>query len=164
MFEWFGRMKKHSAILNISMFVVLLITACDPARLYDQSFAIKGAEWNRDSVYHYSVEIDDSLRLNNFFISIRNNTDYRYSNLYLFVTTVFPNGHSTTDTIECILADKDGRWLGSGSGRIRDNLIMLQPNLRFPIAGSYHFYLEQAMRDSVLVGIEDIGLRIEESH
>ena len=148
-------------ILYILIIMTGLLTACDPDRVFDNTVAVEGPGWNRDSVFHYSVEITDTLQLNNFYISIRNNTDYPYSNIYLFVTTTFPNGHSTTDTIECILADKDGRWLGKGSGHIKDNLIMLQPNLRFPLAGNYHFYLEQAMRDTVLVGIEDVGLRIE---
>jgi gliding motility-associated lipoprotein GldH len=159
----FGRMKKQSVIPYLPLLLILVINACDPARIYDHSQSIAGKGWHRDSVVNYTVNIDDSLQLTNFFISIRNNTDYPYSNIYLFVTTAFPNGHSTTDTIECILADRDGRWLGTGSGRIRDNLIMLQPNLRFPIAGEYRFYLEQAMRDTVLAGIEDIGLRIEKS-
>lgn len=149
---------------HITLFILIcftgLLMACDPARVYDTSFAVEGPGWNHDSVFQYQVEITDTLQLNNFYISIRNNTDYPYSNIYLFVSTTFPNGHSTTDTIECILADKDGRWLGKGSGHIRDNLIMIQPKLRFPIAGIYHFYLEQAMRDTVLGGIEDVGLRI----
>jgi gliding motility-associated lipoprotein GldH len=115
-----------------------------------------------DSVLVYDVAVEDSLSLNKLFINIRNNTDYPYSNLYLFVTTEFPNGHITRDTIECILADKDGRWLGSGSGRIKDNKIMLQQGLRFPLTGTYTIHLEQAMRNESLKGIEDIGFSIEE--
>ena len=148
-------------ILCFVIGMTALVTSCDPARVFDETVAIEGPGWHRDSVFHYHVEVVDTLQLHNFFISMRNNTDYPYSNIYIFLTTTFPNGHSTTDTIECILAGRDGHWLGNGSGRIKDNLIMLQPNLRFPIAGDYHFSLEQAMRDTVLVGIEDVGLRIE---
>jgi gliding motility-associated lipoprotein GldH len=156
-------MKKQQAVWFISLLFILAMTACDQGRIYDETYAIGGDGWDRDSIFHYEVEITDSLQVSNFFISIRNNTDYSYSNIYLFLTTEFPNGHATTDTIECILADKTGRWLGNGSGRIKDNLIMLQHSLRFPLTGSYHFYLEQGMRDACLSGIEDIGLRIENS-
>ena len=154
-------MKKQKTIWLISLLSIMVITGCDSGRIYDQSYTLGEDGWHRDSVCHYEILIEDSLQLNDFYISLRNNTDYQYSNLYLFVTTEFPNGHSTTDTIECILADKNGQWMGDGSGRIKDNLIMLQQALRFPLTGEYHFYLEQGMRDVRLSGIEDIGLRIE---
>ncbi len=156
-------MKKQWSFLVSLTLITLLISACDPARVYDKSFAVEGASWDRDTVFHFEVLVDDSLAINDFFISIRNNTDYQYSNIYLFMTTDFPNGHSSRDTIECILADIDGKWLGNGSGKIKDNLIMLQQALRFPLKGIYSFHLEQAMRDEQLEGIEDIGLRIEKS-
>jgi gliding motility-associated lipoprotein GldH len=129
--------------------------------VYHEYASVDEAGWHMDSVFHFEMLIEDSLSINDFYINIRNNTSYPFSNLYLFVTTVFPNGHSTRDTIECILAGKDGRWLGSGSGRIKDNKIMLQRALRFPLKGVYHLYLEQAMREPLLPGIEDIGFSVE---
>ena len=140
---------------------MLTLGSCNSGSVYHEYVTIEGGSWHRDSIFHFEAPIEDSISLNNFFINIRNNSDYPYSNLYLFVTTEFPNGHSTIDTIECILADKDGRWLGSGSGSIKDNKIMLQQALRFPLNGTYHFYLEQGMREEKLEGIEDIGFSIE---
>lgn len=149
-----------------SFFFVIITTSlfffsCNRGVVYHEYAIIDKAGWNKDSIYQFEMLIEDSLSINDFYINIRNNTDYPYSNLYLFVTTVFPNGHTTRDTIECILAGKDGRWLGSGSGRIKENKIMLQKSLRFPLKGIYNIYLEQAMRKSVLPGIEDIGFSVE---
>lgn len=158
------RMRKQRVTWLMFIFISMALAACDPGRIYDTSYPIDNAEWHRDSVLHYVVDINDSLAISDFYISIRNNTDYPYRNIYLFVTTVFPNGHSAKDTIECILADKNGKWIGSGSGKIRDNLIMLQSSLRFPLRGTYQFYLEQAMRNKKLKGIEDVGIRIEKSN
>ena len=79
----------------------------------------------------------------------------------MFLHTTFPNGNQTHDTIECILAYPDGRWVGDGSGRMRTAKILLNNNLRFPISGNYHFEIEQAMREPVLEGVADVGLRFE---
>jgi gliding motility-associated lipoprotein GldH len=51
--------------------------------------------------------------------------------------------------------------MGKGSGSMRSCNIILNRNLRFPLKGTYHFEIEQAMRDNILNGITDIGLRIE---
>lgn len=154
-------MRKLRLIYLAIIILTLSLASCGPRSVYHEYRTIGDASWHRDTIFHYEVLIEDSITMNNFFINIRNNTDYPYSNLYLFVTTEFPNGHSARDTLECVLADKDGKWLGSGSGRIKDNKIMLQQALRFPLTGTYHFYLEQGMRESELQGIEDIGFSIE---
>jgi len=154
-------MRRQRAIYSIIILISISFSACDQGSVYHEYITIEEANWHQDSILRYDVLIEDSLALNDFFINIRNNTDYPFSNLYLFLTTEFPNGHSTRDTIECILADKNGKWLGSGSGRIKDNKIMLQQALRFPLGGTYHFSLEQGMRHEELKGIEDIGFSIE---
>ena len=87
--------------------------------------------------------------------------NYRYSNLFVFLHTRMPNGNLTHDTIECTLATPEGRWIGKGSGSMRDLRVPLNENLRFPLKGMYHFEIEQAMREPVLKGISDIGLFIE---
>lgn len=154
-------MRRLRLIVSTVIALSLLFVSCNRGVVYHEYASIDEAGWHQDSVYHFKMPIDDSLSVNDFFINIRNNTNYPYSNLYLFVTTEFPNGHTTRDTIECILAGKDGRWLGSGSGRIKENKIMLQKKLRFPLRGVYDIYLEQAMREEVLHGIEDIGFSVE---
>ncbi len=54
-----------------------------------------------------------------------------------------------------------GKWLGKGFGKIRDNQILLNSGLRFPMKSIYLFEIGQAMRTEILKGVEDIGIRIE---
>ena len=96
-----------------------------------------------------------------FGIGLRHLENYRYSNLFVFLHTRMPNGNITHDTIECTLATPEGRWIGKSSGSMRDLVVPLNENLRFPLTGTYHFEIEQAMREPVLKGISDIGLYIE---
>ena len=72
--------------------------------------------------------------------------------------------HVTRDTIEFILADQTGRWLGKGWGNLKENDILLKSNLTFPLSGDYSFLVQHAMRKDTLHGISNIGLRIEKSN
>lgn len=144
-----------------SLFVTIVLTSCSNDMLYDQSVVIPDAEWNNKNLTYFDVAVDDTLSVYSFALNIRHFENYRYSNLYVFLHTTFPNGNQTHDTIECTLAYPDGRWVGRNSGNMRSDKIMLNPNLRFPLCGEYHFEIEQAMRDEVLKGIADIGISIE---
>lgn len=148
-------------VLFLTILLIGLFMSCDPSRVYDSSIKIVNQSWNKDSVIHFQFNIEDTITLYKFYLNIRHNTDYHYSNIYFFMNGKFPNGNTTRDTIECILADRKGNWVGKGTGKIRDNRILLKEHLRFPSRGDYTFEIEQAMRDISLKGIEDIGIRIE---
>ena len=80
-----------------------------------------------------------------------------------------PKGALKKDTLECILAQKDGKWLGSGLGDIWDIQCQFK-SYRFLKQGMYTFEIEQAMRHGDLAkieqlpGIMEIGLRIEKQN
>ena len=83
---------------------------------------------------------------------------------YLFPQLDDPLGGAyARDTIECILADNSGKWLGEGSGDIWDNQILFKKGVRFRKTGTYRFTLEQAMRVENLPLIMDVGMRIEKA-
>lgn len=67
------------------------------------------------------------------------------------------------DTMECILADADGRWLGNGLGDIWDNKFLFKKNVKFQKPGTYEFVFNQAMRLDSLPMIMDAGISIEKS-
>lgn len=140
--------------------IALLMSSCGSKAFFDQSLAVDQQGWSSRKMAHFEVPITDTLSTYAFFLQLRHLEDYRYSNLYIFLHTRFPNGTATHDTIECVLAKPDGEWLGKASGSLRENRILLNGALRFPVAGTYRFDIEQAMRQQQLEGIHDIGLRI----
>lgn len=158
-------LKIHPALKNATLVfsLVILFTACDPGRLYDESEGIPENGWHKDSIAEFIIQVDDTTQLYNFYITVRNNDNYTYRNLYIFLNTRFPNGHTTRDTIELVLADVNGKWLGKGFGAIKDNQIQVRKNLIFPLMGEYVFGIEQAMRKKSLVGLVDIGIRVEQA-
>jgi len=157
----FMRFLRFSSVFFV---LALIMPACDPGRVLDQNIAVSEQGWDKNEKATFEVYIGDTLATYRFFVNLRNTVDYRYSNFYLFLNTRFPNGNITRDTIECMLADPAGAWLGRGNGQIRENQILLNPSLKFPLKGTYHFEVEQAMRDDVLKGITDIGIRIQKEN
>ncbi len=141
--------------------VTILLASCGNDKLYDESVVIPDAKWDMENIPYFNVTVDDTLVDYTFYLNIRHLDSYRYSNLFLFMHTELPNGNVTHDTIECVLAMPDGRWMGKNSGTMRSAKIMLNPALRFPLKGTYHFEIEQAMREKELKGITDIGLCFE---
>ena len=87
--------------------------------------------------------------------------NYPFANIIMFLDTRFPDGRIARDTVECQLADYDGRWLGTGAGSIKYNRFLFQKGVRFMQKGQYSFTFEQAMRMNDLYGIRDVGLEIE---
>ena len=139
----------------------LLLISCDSNRVYDESRQIPDASWEQENILHFETEITDLESLYNFYINIRNTTDYKYSNIYFFINTSFPSGEIAHDTLECILADHRGKWLGKGFGKIKESHILFKSRFRFPQKGNYRFDVEHAMRIDTLEGIADVGIRIE---
>lgn len=156
---------RTSVFIPVSALLMLFyLSSCNEHVLMDENIAVAEEGWDSHQKATFEVNITDTLGLYSFYINIRQQETYRYSNLYIFLHTTFPNGTLTQDTIECVLARDDGEWLGKSSGSLITNQILLNPSLRFPIAGNYRFEIEQAMRENKLQGIEDIGIRIEKQN
>lgn len=142
---------------------LLLLSACDSGRIFEQNTTIPESGWDSSNVVKFNVDIKDPAAATNFYVNVRNADGYPYSNLFLFIKTKFPNGKQATDTLECILADEKGKWIGKGLGDIYDNQIPFKRNVRFPMAGVYTFEIEQGMRSRNIPLIMDVGLRIEKA-
>lgn len=146
----------------IPLFSIIFLS-CDPDRVYEQNIRIPDGIWDRNDPVRFEVIIQDTITPHNLYINIRNTGLYPVSNLYLFITTTAPSGHSVKDTVEVILADEKGKWLGKGLGDIWDLQRLYKKNVRFAQKGMYLFEYEQAMRIEKLPFILDAGLRVEKA-
>ena len=154
-------MKKFGFII---LFAFLL--ACDSAKVFEENIALENHIWSLENQPKFQTEITDTLTEMNIIVNIRHTARYPFSNLWLFVNTTNPEGAQSQDTLECVLAAKDGRWLGSGLGDIWDIQIPLKTQ-SFSIPGDYVFEIEQSMRYGNKARIEqlpeimNVGFRIE---
>lgn len=156
------RRSKHLAIVVLSVSIGLF--SCDSNKVYEEYMEVENASWNKELVANFEFEAKDTISAHNLYINVRNTGDYPYSNLYLFVTLKGPNGNLLRDTVNCILADNSGKWLGSGIGDLWDLQVPYIGGFKFAQTGNYVFSLEQAMRvEGGVDGITDVGLRIEKT-
>jgi gliding motility-associated lipoprotein GldH len=148
-----------SPVLMLSL-ILLILAGCGKGVVFDNNKSISGDVWKSDQVIRFDVPVEDTVHIFKFYLNLRHTTSYRYANIFLFIDSTFPDGKQARDTVECILADPSGKWLGKGVSNIRDNQVLLRRGLRFPQKGNYIFEFEQAMRETELKGIMDVGLRI----
>jgi len=154
---------RHSLgiLFGCASVIILFFTSCNKSAFFEENRHVESETWKQGDTLYYSVEVKDTTHYFDFYLNLRNRTDYRYRNLYLFINTKFPGGGIARDTVECILAAADGKWYGKGMGKIKDSRILFKKAVRFPHAGTYLIGIEQAMRENKLSGISDVGIRIE---
>ena len=146
----------------LALGIVLGLTACGSEVLFAGSKPLDAAiGWASDDVAKFDWQVSDTLQRLDFFIDLRHNQDYPFTNLYLFVDYTFPNGLARRDTISCELADDRGRWFGSGIGNLIEHRIGFRQNTGFPLKGDYTVKIAHGMRVDPLPGMLDVGFRLE---
>lgn len=144
-----------------AIFISLLLAGCIQNDVYLKYNSITTTGWNKDSLCRFEIPIKDTTASYNLYINIRNRGEYPYQNLWLFLRKMTPDSIQSGDSIECYLADNHGKWFGTGIGSVMQMPVLYQQNVRFHKAGVYHYSIIHGMRDSVLIGINDIGMQVE---
>lgn len=145
-----------------------LFISCDSNRIFDEYKTIKNSHWKKNDTIKFNLTITDTVSAKNLFINIRNNNDYKYSNLYIITEIMAPNQFVTIDTLQYEMTDKTGKWLGKGFTDLKENKLFFKENYRFKNKGNYHIKIIHAMRKNKetegieeLEGISTVGFRIE---
>ncbi|MES2689664.1 MAG: gliding motility lipoprotein GldH [Bacteroidota bacterium] len=142
--------------------IMLFLTACDPARLYEENKNIEDNAWYYKTKVPFDVQIKDTSKFYNVLVNLRVDANYKYSNIFMLVNTTNPEKKTDQRRIEIRLADESGKWMGSGLGDLYDYQFPAFKKVKFPQQGFYRFELEQNMRDDTLMYIKSAGIRIEE--
>lgn len=153
---------KHSFFkLTVCILLSSLFFSCNKNVVFSEYKKIPEEGWRTENKLSYDVTIDNNSAYHNVFLTVRHADAYPYSNLFVFLTTTYPDGKKSVDTLECALANKKGEWQGDGAGDLWDNKIPLKQNVVFPQKGKYNFTFEQGMRSNPLPLIMDFGMVIE---
>jgi gliding motility-associated lipoprotein GldH len=150
----------HSFIVVL---VLVLLSSCNSNTVFSKYETFAENEWAAKNKVTFKIPVTDSVNLHNIYFMVRHAESYPYSNLFLFVSTKYPDGKVLSDTMELVLANQKGQWLGEGAGDLYDYKVAVKKNIRFAQKGNYEFSFEQGMRVDPLPLIMDLGIEIEKS-
>jgi gliding motility-associated lipoprotein GldH len=149
-------MTKH---IFLCFFVALALLGCNFNAVVDTNDSVRDGNWLYANPAKANFQIENATTAYDVNFKLRINSDYRYSNLYVIVTT---KGERAKKRLRhgFKIADADGAWLGKGSGNLYTYSFPVLRNHRFADTGKYSIEIEQNMRDNPLKGVSDVGIEI----
>ncbi len=143
--------------------IVLLLSACDSNRVYEDFNDMEEAFWHLDSIQTFSFEIEDTARTYNILGTFRNASSYPFYNLYFQYAISDSSGNVLNEQLKEVdfFDPKTGEPYGSGLGDLFDHSFLLEEKYQFPYSGKYTISFEQYMRRDTLPFILSVGARVE---
>jgi len=146
--------------LVIAVFISIIIS-CQDNSIYDKYKPVPVKGWHKDSVIVFHFPVSDTLQHYNLILYVRNDINYKFSNLWLFIEITGPGGTAVIDTFEIALASPSGKWIGKGLAGLKTREVVYRRSYSFHAQGDYIIRIRHGMRQKNLKGIRDIGLRVE---
>ncbi len=142
------------------MIMCWLLTACNSQTRYHQFRYINNQRWSLSDTIKLDVPLTDSLHNHQLTIQLRHTAHYPYKNLSINLLILSPDSlYTKKESFSVNLIDEEGNWISRGQGGLYHlNLgeTLLPPSIR----GDWHISIIQAMGDSILPGIHDLGIEV----
>jgi gliding motility-associated lipoprotein GldH len=138
------------------------LLSCSEGEVYYRFYQLEKGNWYHDSTLLFTM---DSLDINmgeryDLSIELSSNHHFPYRNLWLQIDHNLTDSLIRRDTLQCILADDHGRWLGSSVGGLYQLSVPFLGSLPLDAAPHYRLSITQVMKDDPLPGIEKVGLKV----
>lgn len=144
-----------------ALFILISLMSCTSDEGEIQMKPVNNS-WKVKEEQKFQLKINDAQNPKNIIFVVRNNNDYPYSNIRFIVNfTSLKTKKTQTDTLNYILARPNGEWMGTGFGSTKEILFQYKADYKFPENGAYEIGVIQGMRKDPLIGIEDIGIKIQ---
>ena len=141
--------------------LIFLLQSCNTIDVYEKTVAIPRHVWGSANRLTFTFDIKDTSAYYNIYLVLRHTESYHFNNIWIDLTSIFPNRKPQTQRLNVQLADNSNGWLGSAMDDIIEQRLLInkQP-FRLP-AGTYQFSLAQIMREDPLQNVLNAGLRVE---
>lgn len=150
----------------LGLFAFLLLASCTIGGMqgngednyYSDFQALPESVWAYDTTLSFTPDTlaDSVARGGALVLAVRHSADYAYANLWLELSWDDSDTTERRDTVNMILADTHGRWLGTGTGVSKQKLDTVSRH--FDLRRRMPVRVRHIMRANSIVGIEQIGL------
>ena len=141
--------------------LILLFSSCGPNTIFDQKKDIPNP-WSYSDQIIFEYEVQDTVKAYNLLLAINHEIEFSYENIYLNVTTVFPDGKKITNPVSFQLADSQTDWIGDCGSKNCDIEIEMSSKAYYKKQGNYQLIFEQHSRKDSIVGINSLSVKIQE--
>lgn len=143
-------------IIALAIFAVAFVSCGSPANDYSEYHNIPSGAWRYGDTIRFAPTHPDSIAQLHLAVGVRHANTFRFSSLWLEITTTNPGGAKRIDTLSLQLADHFGRWRGQGIGPT----FQLTDTLPSPIShrSGSPVTIRHIMRADTLEGVNQIGI------
>lgn len=136
----------------IFLFLIVSLASCGRETTYDHSIDIDG-DWSYDESLVYDIDITDTTQVYDLEFHLDHSDDYGYQNLYVLISTTYPDGKKVDDEVSLQLYNSRGQHLGDCGGGKCTTPLLLQERFRFRSSGMHTIAVRQHSRMSTIAGI-----------
>ena len=146
---------------TVFFIVIAWMQSCNTLDVYEKTASLPRHEWQSSNRLSFTFDIQDTTGYYNFYFVIRHTESYRYNNIWLDLTFVFPNEKPQTQRFNIQLANSNSGWLGTAMDDIIEQRLLINKQPLRLSNGAYQFTLQQIMREDPLQNVLNAGLRVE---
>lgn len=152
-----------TAINNLIGFIsIVLLVACQKQTVYHSYQPISERGWAKSDTLFFHVPISDSTAtVFRLYTEIRNKNAYAYQDVHI---KLYHNLQDSTQwhtyPVSIKLTNKAGKWIGTGFGDLFQTETYVG-SVKVTHPGMYTVKVLSNMTDDRLIGLSDLGIRIE---
>lgn len=140
--------------------VMLLLYSCDGSLVH--SYRSTGGEWHRnDTLAFENIRLYKEMPSIGLYAGVRCSAAYPYKDLWLQVELLCGDSAAVVlrDTVQCAIYDTDGRHHGTTAGTLYQSEHFVD-SLELPHNTAFDVRITHLMRDTLLRGVYDVGIRL----
>lgn len=153
-------MKIKANIFVFSFLCVVLFSACEKQPFYEKGYSFEKNTWTQRVKPRFVIDVKDISKPYTFMVTVRTTTDYKYSNLWMYMNTVTPDGQKGREPFQMIITNPDGTWTGKKTGTVVETSLFFKKR-KLPKKGKYVFIIEQGITEAEVDQILDIDFRVD---
>jgi gliding motility-associated lipoprotein GldH len=144
------------------LFSLAILTACTNSSVYNTAYQFKNNVWKQKTRPTFTVNIPDTTITYDFTLSIRTTTDYKYNNIWIYLTTKTPFKQVIREPYEIKTCFPNGEWIGYKTGSIVEHKLVFKRR-KLPQIGKYTFIVEQGVIQTALDEVIDITFDVSKA-